>query len=597
METFTSLLPQGKVVDCLEDLGELTVKELKSILKQYKEKTTGNKADLVLRTFAIFSRAKKFNSHAESDPPNSESFLYCHEKEYTYDFIRQQCSHLPWTSDLRGTPAVSFLQLYEYLVIRTSKFKHILLKSTAYKKLKAFQFFFEGFIKKVDVAKDNNFTFLDVRVKASMKRILYKVIIKLSNKSGDVCSAACSCPAGIGIGGFSNCNHVGGVLFALEDFNRRGLQEHPSAVSCTSKLSAWNVPNASALRSFNPAPIDQIIIKKIKFGKNNDVTYSPGCKSFDPRAASDRVVSNDRFDILKTKLAEAPISADVDSVVTDAKNVEKPCLHEAISFNKHYDISKASFKEMMEFHCSEMLLSEDEILDIEKSTQGQALNSNWIKHRLYRITASNFYAAAVNTVEPSSKLRSMYYKSFDSAATLHGKKFEGHVRELYSLLLEKEGMTANVTEVGLKISPSFPFLGASLDGIVKCANETWGLEIKCPFSKFNGSLKDALSDKKFFLAKDGDNGMLKRRHPYYFQLQGQMLCAKLHRVDFVVWFGDAEPLFIESIQYDEDFTVNYLLPRLKYFFCRAVLPEFFTKRVKNGFKLYLHGGWENYDEV
>ena len=92
MFTFTSLGPQGnqgKVVNCLEDLGELTVKELKSILKQYKEKTTGNKADLVLRTFAIFSRAKKFNPHAESDPPNSESFLYCHEKEYTYDFIRQ----------------------------------------------------------------------------------------------------------------------------------------------------------------------------------------------------------------------------------------------------------------------------------------------------------------------------------------------------------------------------------------------------------------------------------------------------------------------------------------------------------------------------
>eukprot|EP00795_Rhopilema_esculentum_P005739 gene5739-10996_t len=66
-------------------------------------------------------------------------------------------------------------------------------------------------------------------IKASMNKCLYKVISQLSVKSGDVCSAACTCPAGIGLRGFGNCNHVGGVLFALEDFNRRGLREYSSA--------------------------------------------------------------------------------------------------------------------------------------------------------------------------------------------------------------------------------------------------------------------------------------------------------------------------------------------------------------------------------
>ena len=265
MEEFQSLLPEEKVVECLEDLGSLTVAELKSILKRFKEKTSGVKADLVLRTFAVFCRAKTFSVHSEDFL--DESSLLCHEKEYTYEAFHQQCQHLPWTSDLRGTPAFNFLQLYKYLVIRTSKFKHILLKSTSYKKLKAFQFFYEGFIKKIDVATDNNFSYFDVRVKASMKKCLYKVILKLSINSGDVCSAACTCPAGIGLGGFGNCNHVGSVLFALEDFNRRGLREYPSAVSCTSKLSSWNVPNATALKSINPSPIDEVIIQKIKFGK------------------------------------------------------------------------------------------------------------------------------------------------------------------------------------------------------------------------------------------------------------------------------------------------------------------------------------------
>ena len=79
----------------------------------------------------------------------------------TYDAIFSgNCKHLPWTSDLFGTPSFSFIQLYDYLVICTLKFKHILLKSTSYKKLKAFQFFYEGSIKKIEIFKDEKFLFL-----------------------------------------------------------------------------------------------------------------------------------------------------------------------------------------------------------------------------------------------------------------------------------------------------------------------------------------------------------------------------------------------------------------------------------------------------
>ena len=174
---------------------------------------------------------------------------------YTYDFVKFQTCHLPWSASLQNTPPFSFIQLYDYLVIRTVKYKHILLKNTSYKKLKAFQFFYEGFIKKIDVAFSDSFCFVDGRVKASMKAKMYKVIVKLSSSDGSVCSAACTCPAGIGIGGFGNCNHVGAMLFGLEDFNRRDLKNVPIE-SCTSKLSAWNVPRDS---SSAPLPIDQVV--------------------------------------------------------------------------------------------------------------------------------------------------------------------------------------------------------------------------------------------------------------------------------------------------------------------------------------------------
>ena len=150
----------------------------------------------------------------------------------------------------------------------------------------------------------------------------------------------------------------------------------------------------------------------------------------------------------------------------------------------------------------------------------------------------------------------------------------------------------SVEDAGLFLSNKYSFLGASLDGGVNCDGQTWGLEIKCPYSKLNSSLDKSLQDKTFFLKK-GKEVELRRNHPYFYQVQGQMYCTGLKRVDFVVWFGDKEPLFVSSIDYDEQF-LESILPKLKYFYCRSVLPEQLTKRVERGLKLYLHGGWKNY---
>ena len=98
-----------------------------------------------------------------------------------------------------------------------------------------------------------------------MKRTLYKTFLKLSNTFGDVLSTACTCLAGIGLGSFGNCNRAGAVLFALEDFKSKGLQKCPEPVSCTSMLSSWNAPSASQI--VNQVQIDEVVIRKIRFGK------------------------------------------------------------------------------------------------------------------------------------------------------------------------------------------------------------------------------------------------------------------------------------------------------------------------------------------
>lgn len=73
-----------------------------------------------------------------------------------------------------------------------------------------------------------------------------------------------------------------------------------------------------------------------------------------------------------------------------------------------------------------------------------------------------------------------------------------------------------------------------------------------------------------------------------------MFCSNLRKIAFVVWFGDEKPLHVEDIEFDLAFW-NKTLPKLVYFYHVACLPEFFTKRVERGLKLYLHGRWKHFE--
>ena len=101
-------------------------------------------------------------------------------------------------------------------------------------------------------------------MKDSMKNTLYKVLVVL-HSFGNVSNAVCSCPAGPGLGGFGSYNHLGGVVLALENFDRKSFHQAKEPISCTSKLSVWNIHSSSVV----PASIDEIILKKFKFGIDN----------------------------------------------------------------------------------------------------------------------------------------------------------------------------------------------------------------------------------------------------------------------------------------------------------------------------------------
>lgn len=66
-------------------------------------------------------------------------------------------------------------------------------------------------------------------------------------------------PLDLGYKGKAKCNHVGGVLFAIKDFSRRGLQQNPDPLTRTSRLSVWVVLGNQSVAA---KPLDKVLIRK-----------------------------------------------------------------------------------------------------------------------------------------------------------------------------------------------------------------------------------------------------------------------------------------------------------------------------------------------
>ena len=111
---------------------------------------------------------------------------------------------------------------------------------------KGYRFFNDGHVTKISLTgvplKTSAVTYVKCKVLPSMRKsLLYDAMVCL-DPEGDVLTATCTCVAGLA----GCCNHIAGLLYALEDFVRLALREE-SSVACTSKLQAWNRPRARKL--------------------------------------------------------------------------------------------------------------------------------------------------------------------------------------------------------------------------------------------------------------------------------------------------------------------------------------------------------------
>ncbi|KAK6191028.1 hypothetical protein SNE40_002778 [Patella caerulea] len=178
---------------------------------------------------------------------------------------------------------------------------------------------------------------------------------------------------------------------------------------------------------------------------------------------------------------------------------------------------------------------------IERETRGQSNNNDWHIAGLGWLTASNFGTICkrkVNTPPECFVKTLMKYdvEDYDGPSVCWGRSHERAARRTYESYQKKKHENFACNESGLCVNEHYPHLGASPDGLVSCKCCGEGLlEIKCPFTWRFTSPLEVSNDPLFSCSIEDGKQMLKRRHAYHFQVQGQMAICQKKYCDFCVW--------------------------------------------------------------
>lgn len=114
-----------------------------------------------------------------------------------------------------------------------------------------------------------------------------------------------------------------------------------------------------------------------------------------------------------------------------------------------------------------------------------------------------------------------------------------------------------VTKCGLFLSSSHPFLGASPDGLF---GDDYTIEVKCPYS---AKYCDINPTTVPYLELTNGELALKKRHPYFTQVQGQLFCTQRRYCLFIVYtVKDFKVILIKK----DDEIINEIINKLSEFY-------------------------------
>lgn len=214
-------------------------------------------------------------------------------------------------------------------------------------------------------------------------------------------------------------------------------------------------------------------------------------------------------------------------------------------------------KSLCEDYLSRLQVTRNEATAIAERTTLQADDSTgeWSTQRRGRLTASKFGEVAKRRAAYASlTIRQIYGRMRDTPSLRYGRQHESDAHSAYEEHLKSRHLGAKVDITGVHIDTTHCWLAASHDGLVfdpLATSPEALLEIKCPFSTKDTPLVDICTDPKkkshFFMNYNQQTRQLslKRQHPYYYQVQGQMQITGRKWCDFYVWTPQPDDRVVE----------------------------------------------------
>lgn len=265
--------------------------------------------------------------------------------------------------------------------------------------------------------------------------------------------------------------------------------------------------------------------------------------------------NNDFIDKIVKKINELGIDCQLSPYFKEKSDIEKMSMHNLVCtfIESHEDLS---FENFLSYCITEM--TEEKCKLVESATKAQADSDLWFEMRYGRVTASKAQEAAQCRTQDGTLVEAIFGAKLmvETEAMIRGKVVEESVRKEVEI---KKNIS--IKPSGLYLSASYPFFGASPDGVT----ESHVIEIKCPS-------KDATVSKYYV------DGLLGKK--YLAQIQTQMLLTGKDKGFFCITHADFEiskNVDIYEVRYDKHYCQN-LLVKISKFWKECV----FTKLIKIG---------------
>ena len=600
------------------DPGMLTVPELKRWLACRGASRRGRKADLVLRVSEYIAAGLDKEIVDPDGGANVERKRAQLEKaglDQSTGHPNLQCDvpapESGWVKSLRKLPTVTFASIYNHFMERSLKVvvglaaarQHVSRSASGeesdvevYSSFrgidKGYKFFKDGHVQAIefhDLDGNPERCYVRSKVLPSMRKTEpYRARICLF-RDGMVEVAYCVCTAGLA----GCCNHIAGLLYALEEFVRLGLREEPE--SPTSRLCKWNKPRSKKVA---PCKVADIRLSQSQFLKEK---RSRGPKAvYNPIPPNKRLVDPAEITQLRTDMTGAHEHA----LSTDASGKVRqygPCTYlTALETSSESSSSSSSSSESDDDSTG---ASSETNADVHRTphsagvaTPGtpptfsiedfyrhgypesvaaiQPLSAQWHVERRKRVTATLCKKVACRRSDDFTRIlcEKLSGSFTGTRATRYGQANEENALQCYLQM----SPAFTIQPSSMVVHSKSPWLAATPDAFATDPMSGTGVvEVKCPYICRDKSLWDAAASSSC-LSVLGESLSLKKSHTYYYQVQHQMFVTDCDWADFVVW--TPRETHVQRIVRDRAFFEG-VLPKLHDFFFGHLLPALYSEHL------------------